>query len=84
MTDKFNVRKKKTSKQPYDSKIDEKCQKCSGDIVYRNSSYFSHKVYYKICNGCGWYQLLDPQEWRQTIAREKTADNNSDDQVISS
>ncbi len=67
MTDKYNASKKKT-KLPYDSKIDEKCQKCSGNIVYRRSSYFGKKTYFKICNNCGWYELMDAESWARAIA----------------
>jgi hypothetical protein len=67
MTDNFNVSKKKSSRQPYDAKIVEKCEKCSGDIVYRKNSYFGKKTYFKICNSCGWYELMDTESWRDKI-----------------
>ncbi|HDP68269.1 MAG TPA: hypothetical protein ENN20_07180 [Candidatus Marinimicrobia bacterium] len=76
MTDKFNISKKKT-KLPFDAKIDEKCEKCSGNIVYRSSSYFGKKTYFKICNGCGWYELLDAESWKQAITENSQI--NEDD-----
>lgn len=76
MTEKFNSSKKKSNKQPYDSKIDEKCAKCSGDIVYRKNSYFGTKTYFKICNSCGWYELLDSESWSKAIAVQKTTDKS--------
>ena len=74
MTEKFNASKKKSKKQTYDSKIDEKCEKCSNEIVYRKNSYFGKKAYFKICNNCGWYELLDSESWGKAIAGNKNAD----------
>lgn len=87
MTDKFNAIKKKNTAQPHDAKISEKCEKCSDEVVYRNSSYFGKRLYYKICNSCGWYRLMDRNEWREVVARSKesakaaqqTADDEEDD-----
>jgi len=69
MTDKFNISKKKSNTQPYDSRITEHCEKCSAEIVYRRSSYFGKTTYYKICNSCGWYQMLDRETWRNVVNR---------------
>lgn len=77
MTEKFNASKKKSNKQPYDSKIDEKCEKCSGEIVYRRNSYFGKKTYFKICNNCGWYELMDSASWEKAIAGNKNAEGNN-------
>ncbi|MBU0711077.1 hypothetical protein KJ762_15695 [bacterium] len=74
MTEKFNASKKKSNKQPYDSKIDEKCENCSSEIVYRKNSYFGKKTYFKICNNCGWYELLDSESWGKAIAGNKIVD----------
>ncbi|MBN2601090.1 MAG: hypothetical protein JXR87_03755 [Candidatus Marinimicrobia bacterium] len=76
MTEKFNASKKKSNKQPYDSKIDEKCEKCSSEIVYRKNSYFGQKTYFKICNNCGWYELLDSESWAKAIAGSKAVDED--------
>jgi hypothetical protein len=77
MTDKFNASRKKSNRQPYDSKIVEKCEKCSGDIVYRKNSYFGQKTYFRICNSCGWYELLDSEAWRNKIAASTAPDKKS-------
>ena len=79
MTDKFNASKKKSSRQPYDSRIIEKCEKCSGDIVYRKNSYFGQKTYFKICNSCGWYELVDTEEWRKIVSASGPPDKKNDD-----
>lgn len=68
MGDNFNSAGKKSNAQPYDSRIDEKCEKCSGNIVYRKNSYFGNKVYYKVCNNCGWYRTLPKEEWKEIVA----------------
>ncbi len=67
MTDKFNVSKKKKHAQPYDTKISEKCKKCSGEVVYRRKSYFGKKTYFRICNSCGWYELMDRESWSNIV-----------------
>lgn len=67
MSEKFNSKKKKGNGMPHDSKINELCLKCSGDVVYRKSSYFGKKVYYKVCNNCGWYQVIPKEEWTDKI-----------------
>ncbi|MBU4444404.1 hypothetical protein KJ656_04890 [bacterium] len=74
MTDKFNVSKKKTHAQPYDTKISEKCNKCSGEVVYRRKSYFGKKTYFRICNSCGWYELMDRESWNSVINKNDSAD----------
>ena len=79
MAEKFNASKKKSNKQPYDSKIEEKCENCSGNVVYRKNSYFGRKTYFKICNSCGWYQMVDFQTWNAVIAGKNTADKDSGD-----
>ena len=63
MTNKFNSNKAKLNSQPYDSKINEPCDKCGSEIVYRKSSFFSKKIYYKVCNSCGWYQVIPKADW---------------------
>ncbi|MDD5540853.1 MAG: hypothetical protein WCS36_02460 [Candidatus Neomarinimicrobiota bacterium] len=67
MSDNFNNSGKKGSAQPYDSKINEQCQKCSGNVVYRKNTYFGNKVYYKVCNNCGWYTTLPKESWKDVI-----------------
>jgi len=68
MGDSFNSAGKKNNAQPYDSRIDEKCEKCSGIVVYRKNSYFGNKVYYKVCNNCGWYRVIPKEEWKEIVA----------------
>ncbi|HOO14150.1 MAG TPA: hypothetical protein PLC51_05730 [Candidatus Marinimicrobia bacterium] len=68
MSDNFNNSGKKGNAQPYDSKINEQCPKCSGNIVYRKSTYFGNKVYYKVCNNCGWYITLPKEVWKDIIS----------------
>lgn len=71
MEDNFNIVGKKTGPQPYDSRIKEMCEKCQNDLVYRRSSFFGNKTYYKICNTCGWYQVLSKDVWKERINRTK-------------
>jgi len=68
MSDNFNNSGKKGSAQPYDSKINEPCPKCSGTIVYRKNTFFGNKVYYKVCNNCGWYATLSKEVWKDVIS----------------
>lgn len=69
--------------QTYDSKILETCEKCSGKIIYRKSTYFGKTIYYKICSNCGWYMTLKKEDWRDKIAKaiepreEKKADTET-------
>ena len=70
MASKFNSNRQKTSTQPYDSRISEPCAQCSGDIIYRKSSYFGNKVYYKVCKNCGWYKVLPREEWLDVVHRD--------------
>ncbi|HDN58563.1 MAG TPA: hypothetical protein ENF20_01240 [Candidatus Marinimicrobia bacterium] len=58
---------KKTSGRSYDSKTSEVCAVCSGTVVYRKSSYFGHKIYYKVCNNCGWYETMDRDTWVEKV-----------------
>jgi len=60
---------KKNTAQCYDSRIDEKCVKCSGDLVYRKHAYFGNKVYYKVCNKCGWYMILEKEAWKEIVTK---------------
>ena len=80
MTDKFNSNKRKGGSKPYDSKIHELCLKCSGDVLYRKSSYFSNKVYYKVCSNCGWYQVMPKEEWADKIYG--VGETESKDEVV--
>ncbi len=60
--------KKRMHPQPYDRKLSEPCKRCNDVMVYRRSSYFGHKVYYKICNNCGFYLRVDDDEWREKVS----------------
>ncbi|PIS30118.1 MAG: hypothetical protein COT43_02395 [Candidatus Marinimicrobia bacterium CG08_land_8_20_14_0_20_45_22] len=71
MDENFNSIGKKPTPLPFDSKINEKCAKCQNDIVYRRSSYFGIKTYYKICNFCGYYQVIPKEVWKEVINRTK-------------
>jgi len=75
MTDKFNVSKKKKHTQPHDANVVEKCEKCSNDIVYRKKSYFNKTTYYKICNSCGWYKIVDGETWRNIIKKTDASES---------
>lgn len=71
MDENFNSIGKKPTPLSFDSKINEKCAKCQNDIVYRRSSYFGIKTYYKICNFCGYYQVIPKEVWKEVINRTK-------------
>lgn len=71
MDENYNSLGKRPTPLPFDNKISEKCEKCQNDIVYRRSSYFGNKTYYKICNACGSYQVIPKEVWKDTINRTK-------------
>jgi hypothetical protein len=62
---------KKNNLKNQNTNAGEVCAKCSGKIVYRKSSYFGNKVYYKVCNECGWYELLEFEEWEKGAFESK-------------
>ncbi|MBO8130620.1 MAG: hypothetical protein H0Z29_03760 [Candidatus Marinimicrobia bacterium] len=66
MTTKVNSGKK-SSGRPYDAHSAEDCPECSGKVVYRRSSYFGNKIYYKVCNNCGWYKVMDRDSWMEAV-----------------
>ncbi len=67
MADKFNYSKRSKKPQPYDHKLAEPCPSCSGKMVYRKRSYFGQTTYYKVCNQCGLYQVLDEALWKEIV-----------------
>ncbi|RKY55393.1 MAG: hypothetical protein DRP89_03410 [Candidatus Neomarinimicrobiota bacterium] len=69
MNEKKSGNNKSGNAQPYDNKISESCEKCSGKIIYRKSTYFGKTIYYKICSNCGWYRTLEKEDWRDKIAQ---------------
>ena len=69
MSEKINGNDRNRKILPFDKKISEVCEKCSGKVIYRKSSFFGEMVYYKICNNCGWYQKLDKEDWREKVVK---------------
>ena len=67
MADKFNYSRKNKKPQPYDRKLTEPCPSCSGNMVYRKKSYFGQTTYYKVCNQCGLYQVLEEAVWKEIV-----------------
>jgi hypothetical protein len=68
MSEKINGNKIKASPKPYDHRISETCEKCTGTMVFRKSSFFGKKIYYKVCNNCGSYILIDRESWKELVA----------------
>lgn len=69
MSEKINGNDRNRKILPFDKEISEVCEKCSGKIVYRKSSFFGKMVYYKICNDCGWFQKLNEEDWREKVVK---------------
>ncbi len=54
---------------PFDEKIEEKCPDCSAKIFYRKKPFHNYKIYYKICNDCGWYFQMDKTAWKEIVKK---------------